>query len=232
MKLVLLPGLDGTGQLFRPLLEELSFNIQTQIITYPHDVKLGYKQLLEYVIERLPTEDFILLGESFSGPIAHQVALRKPRYLKLVLFVTSFLENPRPLMLSGELSWPRLLFIRLSLSLPLPGFLIKYFLLGKKADESLIFLFRKVLRIVPPRVISFRLEQISKLDFEVETLDIEAVYLQANNDKLVPHESVKPFKEVFNNLEIKTLEGPHFLLQANPIACAEIIRSVVLQSKQ
>ena len=40
MKLVLLPDLDGTGKLFRPLLEELPFEIRTQIMTFPPDEKL------------------------------------------------------------------------------------------------------------------------------------------------------------------------------------------------
>ena len=35
MKLVLLPGLDGTGKLFEPLVKVLSDSIDMQIITYP-----------------------------------------------------------------------------------------------------------------------------------------------------------------------------------------------------
>jgi surfactin synthase thioesterase subunit len=77
MKLVLLPGLDGTGQLFKPLLEALPQSVETLIISYPNDQKLNYKKLYEYVSVRLPDEDYVLVGESFSGYVAYQVALSK-----------------------------------------------------------------------------------------------------------------------------------------------------------
>lgn len=50
--IILLPGLDGTGVLFKPL--------------------------VGFVLDRLPDSEFVLLGESFSGPIALRVAARKP----------------------------------------------------------------------------------------------------------------------------------------------------------
>ena len=50
MKLVFLPGMDGTGKLFSPLLQEL------------------------------PEDDFILIAESFSGPIGYELSKRKAMY--------------------------------------------------------------------------------------------------------------------------------------------------------
>lgn len=79
MKVVLLPGLDGTGILFKPLTDVLSKDIDYLVISYPADRNLNYQELVEYVMGQLPKEDFILVGESFSGPIAYQIALRKPK---------------------------------------------------------------------------------------------------------------------------------------------------------
>ena len=124
--------------------------------------------------------------------------------------MTSFLENPKPLLLSGLLPWTGYLPVRLTLSFPLPDFLIKHFLFGKNANESMISSFFKVLKLIPSEIISFRLDQIRKLTLEVKVLDSDAVYLQASDDKLVPHKSVTRFKEVFDNLEIKKIVGPHF----------------------
>ena len=67
--LVLLPGMDGTGELFSPLIKELGPDIQTVVIRYP-DLPLDYAAHEAFARARLPsTGPFVVLGESFSGPI-------------------------------------------------------------------------------------------------------------------------------------------------------------------
>ena len=99
MKLVLLPGLDGTGKLFAPLLEALPSSIKIQTVTYDLNKEQSYSELIKYVKSTLPQEEFVLLAESFSGPIAYQIALSQPKQLKALILVATFLENPRPLLL-------------------------------------------------------------------------------------------------------------------------------------
>ncbi len=45
MNLVLLPGLDGTGELFRPFIEILPKDINALVISYPGNIKLSYEEL-------------------------------------------------------------------------------------------------------------------------------------------------------------------------------------------
>lgn len=52
LKLVLLPGLDGTGLLFKPFVSALPSSAETLIITYPPDEKLSYKKLTEHVLAK------------------------------------------------------------------------------------------------------------------------------------------------------------------------------------
>lgn len=81
--LVLLPGLDGTGLLFQPLIEMLPSNIKPIVVSYPPDKLLGYNELLPIVLKCLPTDkSFIVLGESFSGPLALRVASTRPDNLE------------------------------------------------------------------------------------------------------------------------------------------------------
>ena len=95
MKIVLLPGLDGTGLMFKPFIDVLPKDIEPLVISYPNDKRLGYEELIEYVLTELPdNDDYILIGESFSGPVAYQLALRKPENLRAVIFVASFLSRP------------------------------------------------------------------------------------------------------------------------------------------
>ena len=59
----MLPGLDGTGLLFRPLIDALPIFIKPILVNYPTDKKLDYDDLLNLVIKVLPKEEpFILIG--------------------------------------------------------------------------------------------------------------------------------------------------------------------------
>ncbi|NOQ93412.1 MAG: hypothetical protein GQ547_02120 [Methylophaga sp.] len=219
MKVVLLPGLDGTGTLFQPLIKALPKEFDTQVISYPSNRKLSYEQLIELVIEEVPEEEFILVGESFSGYIAYQVALQKPDNLKSIIFVASFLENPKPYLL-GLSRW---LPTNLILSVPIPSVIAKIFLLGSTASNEMIDLFKQAIKHVSPDVLSFRLEEIRQIPKNHKHCEIRAVYLQADNDNLVPKNCVKKFKEVFENIKVIEMKGSHFLLQVNPLACAKVI---------
>jgi thioesterase domain-containing protein len=69
--LVLLPGMDGTGELFAPFLAALGPDQAVVVVRYPTDRELGYAELEQVARAALPVDQpFILLGESFSGPVA------------------------------------------------------------------------------------------------------------------------------------------------------------------
>jgi len=85
LALVLLPGMDGTGQLFEPFVAALGEEFSVQVVRYPATEPLGYAELASLVRAALPTDrPFVLLGESFSGPIAISVAASAPPQLKEV----------------------------------------------------------------------------------------------------------------------------------------------------
>ena len=219
MKVVLLPGLDGTGALFKPFIEALPHDIETLVVSYPPNLKLNYEALVEFVIGHLPQEEFILVAESFSGPIAYMLALRKLENLKAVIFVATFLDNPRPFLLSLS----RLLPLSYIFSRPIPNFIVKAFLLGMTANKQLISLFKKNIKQVSADVLSFRLQEITHLTEGHQSCELKATYIQAMDDKLVPGNCVQNFKKQFNNIDILQIEGPHLILQTQSLACAEIV---------
>lgn len=117
--------------------------------------------------------------------------------------------------------------MKLIFALPMPNFVVKYFFLGSSADEQLINLFRQSVRKVSPSVLSYRLKAIGKLSVIQKSCDVNAIYIQASNDKLVPDSSVEIFKKMCKNLNIFRVQGTHCILQTNPLACAEIITDEV-----
>ena len=219
LKIVLLPGLDGTGILFEPLIAVLPKQYELVVISYPLDRKLNYEELVGYVCEKLPQEDYLLIAESFSGYIAYKIAQRKPDNLKEIIFVATFLQNPRPVLSKYFLKLP----LKFMLSLPFPKILVKKYLLGKKMDIKLFQLFRKSVKKVNKNVLIHRIKLISTLYPKLEKLNCKSTYIQALDDKLVPPFCAENFQKYFVNSSIIKIKGPHFLLQARAKEMMEIV---------
>ena len=91
--IVLLPGMDGSGALFGDFIAALGLN--PVIVAYPPDTPQTYDELEHFVHQSLPAgEPYILLGESFSGPVAIRIASRKPAGLKALVLVCTFAALP------------------------------------------------------------------------------------------------------------------------------------------
>src|SRR4051812_42890566 len=95
--LVLLPGMDGTGQLFDLFVSALSGEFEIKVAAYPTSTPLGYAELEAIARETIPKEGpYVILGESFSGPIAISLAASAPAQLKGLILCCTFIRNPRP----------------------------------------------------------------------------------------------------------------------------------------
>jgi pimeloyl-ACP methyl ester carboxylesterase len=95
--LVLLPGLDGTGDLFAPVVDALGPNVPTQIVRYPLSHASDYAACEAIARGALPTDrPYVLLGESFSGPIAVSIAAAAPPGLRGLILCSTFARNPQP----------------------------------------------------------------------------------------------------------------------------------------
>ncbi len=218
MKLVLLPGMDGTGDLFSPLLRVLS-EFDCEVIALPQTGDQGYSSITKQVREKLPEEDFVLVAESFSGPIGAALAKEGCANLKGIIFVATFLSAPSKLLLA----FAKFLPLKLLSRLPLSTFFHKALFLGSGASNELVNLFQSTIGSLPSSLIRARLGAMYSLSHDPEAIDLPVAYIQATSDKLVPPTKAVEFSCSFNNIIFKTVEGPHFLLQANPTECAAVI---------
>jgi hypothetical protein len=193
MKLVLLPGLDGTGKLFEPFINALPSNIEPVIIAYPENEYLGYEGLAQYVLGQLPKEErYYLLVESFSGPIGYLLAKKNLENMLGVIFVATFLHSPIKLLVKLSSILP----LALILKLPIPNIVIKWFFLGMQADLRVIGLLKKTLRKINSKIISFRVKEVRNLVLNLEKININSYYVQALNDKLVASKELSAFEEI------------------------------------
>src|SRR5687767_5910188 len=95
--LMLLPGMDGTGHLFAPFLEALGNEFNVKVVRYPGTEALNYAELEAVARAAMPDGPFVLLGESFSGPIAISLAASGSPHLKGLVLCCTFARNPKPL---------------------------------------------------------------------------------------------------------------------------------------
>ncbi len=96
LHLVLLPGLDGTGELFAPLLAALLRQLPVTVLRYPDDPHLDIEQLADGVVAQLPDAPLTLLAESFSGLVAAELLRRGEPRLRGLILTASFMQPPRP----------------------------------------------------------------------------------------------------------------------------------------
>lgn len=128
--MVLLPGIDGTGDLFAPLVTALGRDVRSIIVRYP-DQPLDYASHEQIARAALPVgQPFIVLGESFSGPIAISIAASAPAGLRGYVLCCSFVRSPRRL-----LRWLRPL-LGLLPARRVPDAVTAYFLMGRFAPRT------------------------------------------------------------------------------------------------
>jgi len=218
LKIVLLPGLDGTGDLFKPFL--LTYpDPDYEVIKLPITSNQDYNTLVLNVREHLPKIDFVLVGESFSGPIAAALASDKSLPMKGVIFVATFLSPPNPMLLNFA-KWIPFQFMS---NLPLAKHVLKNLLFERDTKNDLLLSFKRVLNDIPPEIIRQRLEAIRGLKQKNEFQKIPALCLVASHDKLVPKNNSQEFKKFFEEISVQEIRGSHFLLQTNPKDCGKAI---------
>lgn len=219
--LVLLPGMDGTGQLFSPLVTALASDVETIVVRYPCDISLNYEELEAIARKSLPTDrPFILLGESFSGPIAISLtAQHLPQQTGLILCST-FIKNPRPIFKSLKRLIPLLPFELF------PTRWLSKILLGRFSTASLCAALKEAITQVMPSVMRSRLRSVMEVDVSVQLagLDIATLYLRASQDWVVPQTASIRVLEANPKAQEVVLDAPHCLLQASPIEAARAIR--------
>lgn len=222
MHLVLLPGADGTGELFAPLIEALRPESRATVVGYSAQQVCGYAELTAYVRTRLPTEEaFALVAESFSGPIAIKIAASPPLNMKGLVLCASFALNPNPIAMKLGMAMAPLA-IALARS---PA--IWPFVLGRYYSTELAERIRNAIRKNETAVLIHRFREIAKINAleEVKQIALPTIYLQASADLLVPANAGLLICAANPDIELRPIDAPHFLLQSNPAVSARAIES-------
>jgi pimeloyl-ACP methyl ester carboxylesterase len=225
LKLILMPGMDGTGELFAPLVDALGDSIETCVLRYPPDEPLGYAELLPRVRAALPTSDpFVLLGESFSGPLAIMAAAEAPAGLRGVILSASFANNP--------MRWfPKFAraLVQPALFRALPRSTQVKAILGRDATPELRTLLWNAVSAVSPQVMAARARAVLAVDVmpQFKACRYPILYLRGQRDRVVRKSVTNALLLAKPSMQVVTLPASHLVLQVAPIEAAKAIREFV-----
>lgn len=229
LRLVLLPGMDGTGDLFEPLAQAMQATERhgaIDVVRYPGTEAMGYDELERLVRAQLPADQpFVLLGESFSGPLAISIAASPPPGLRGLILCCSFARSPKPglALLRGGL-------LEMSMKFMHSGLMrgpMRHMLLGRFSTPRLAGLLQGSLQKVTAAVMTRRMKEVQRVNVvdKLSLVRVPAMYLQAMQDRIVPAQAARTIQRALSGLRIVRLEGPHGLLQAAPVATAQAIQN-------
>jgi len=225
-KLVLMPGLEGTGELFAGLVRALPEGFETTVVRYPRDVFLSYEQLLDIVRSSVPaSERFVIVAESFSTPLAIQYAATNPPNLMGVVLSAGFASSPA----SGLLRVGCSVFGPIAFRIAMPDFVLRLVQVGPTGPSSLLAAMRSAVRSVQPRVMSARLREVLACDRrkELAQIAVPILYIQAERDRVVGAACLRDMSKVRPDMAVARIAGPHLILQREPERAAAIIAEFV-----
>jgi pimeloyl-ACP methyl ester carboxylesterase len=222
LKLVLMPGMDGTGKLFSEFVAALPSSFETVIVRYPTEQIFSFAELDGIVRAACPVaEPFLLVAESFSTPVAIKVAATNPANLAGIVLCVGFAASP-------VRGWRRLagwLLALLVFRLPISDLVLKFWLIGADAPASLLAAVRSAISSVQPKVLAGRLWEVLKCDVraDLNLVAVPILYLQAKGDRLVSGSCLEEIGRIRPQMKVVSIEGPHLLLQRQPRKVAEAV---------
>jgi pimeloyl-ACP methyl ester carboxylesterase len=215
-KAILLPGLDGSGRLFAPLLTAGPRAFEAHPVSFPPDRPLGYDELVELVRPLLPRGRFVLLAESFSGPLAVRLAAERPRGLAALVLAATFLHRP----LDPLLHPVRGLVGAQLFGAPMPAPLIRHFMAGPDAPDAVVAEVQRAVAAVRAEVLAHRSAEALRVDAREALAGVEVpiLFLAPTRDRLIRRDAHEDVVALRPDTEVALLPAPHMVLQRCPHA--------------
>lgn len=221
--MILLPGFDGTGELFDPLVAALSPPHRTTVIRYRDERTLD--DYVDTVSAALPEQGATLIAESFSGPIALALMARHPAKIQRAVLCATFVESPFQVLTKLARYVPTAMFgLRLG-----QRAMLRQFCLDDTCDPSLMDQALNVVKSMPGAAVAARLNVLAELQVRTlcQNIHTPILILRATGDRLVSSSRYRQLIEALPGAVVRDIDGPHLLLQSRPRECAQAIDEFV-----
>ena len=213
MHYVLLPGLHGSARLFTPFILAAPEGATFRAVSYPLHGPQDYDTLAAVARAALPqNRPYVLVAESFSGPIGVRLAAEAPAGLQRLVLVATFVVSPVPRVLAKAPNWVYEL-------LPMRTRWPRLALGGtRRADFDEVL--REELAAVTVEVFRGRTKALLGVDARAGLRRVVApvLYVEAVRDWVVGPWAGRVVRRVLPEVEVRTVVGPHLVLQRAPAA--------------
>jgi len=170
-----------------------------------------YSELASHFASALRlTLSSILVAESFSGPLAIMLAERIGA--GALVLCNTFAKAPYARALG---LFPMALMARV----PSPSFLLRYFIVGARAPDSVVDQVRRAVETVPASVLAKRARSALRVDAtpELARCRCPILYLRGTEDHLIHNWSIDAVTRAATvPVAVVSIAGPHLLLKMSP----------------
>ena len=219
MRLYLAPGFHGTGELFGPLVSALDGNVSPQLISYPENLGPSLDAYVDFLAGQIDHEKpYLLLGESFSGPVALSLLARGAESCKGLLLIATFISNPAP--------FPTLLATTLLspfLGIRPPRWAICRYLVGRNGPSDLVDCLCKIASTLKRRIVLERFQILRQLRLRDYDPWCPCHYMRAEGDELVSSAKSDELVAHVAGCTVSSVPGAHLIAQHSPeVVAAQI----------
>lgn len=218
----LLPGMDGTGLLLGDFCAAILNHddaddpqFDATILSLPTNIPNSYECLAEHFSNKLfrpfASEKYVLIAESFSGPLAVKLAATHPDRVAALVLVATLLRCPVP-------SLVRIAPWSLLFRFPLPAFVVSRLMAGPNASPTIAQAVRQSVAQVPRATMGQRVRTVITADVRAEfsQLVVPTLFIEAANDRVVPWNARKQVTNANVSSQLATINGHHLVLQTQP----------------
>jgi len=226
--LIVLPGMDGTGLLLEDFTSSMGTGADVILVRYPPAEVLGYPELEAMVRQQLPRDrPFVLLGESFSGPIAISIAASPPPNMRGLILTCTFACMP---------TWRGFRYFAALLPpvrLPILS-LVRRHVFGRHETPTLRTLLERASAQVSPAVRKSRLCSVLEIDVtdKLPRIVMPVLYLRASEDRVIACTASERLLQHIPHMRVEEFPAPHALLQIVPQEAALMVKRFIAECDQ
>lgn len=215
-----MPGLDGTGRLFGPIIPLLKPLFELVTVTYP-DLD-SFSEYVDCAQNQLPPEPgYSIVAESFSGPVALALMARQHNQIGPSVLSATFARSPLAELTRMANYIPDHMF---SIGASSEFSQDVYALDGEDLSQTQP-LPVNVTDQLDGAVLKHRCQVLSRIDVSalLPGIEIPILYLHAKHDRIVAESHAEMMQQNLPNVQRVDIDAPHLLLQTRPKRCAELI---------
>lgn len=225
---VLLPGLHGSDELWQPLVDAAQESARLIPVAYPSEVVSDYSLIESFVRDLLPSSaPFVLVAESFSGPVAIRISAAPPDNMSALVLCNSFAAAPA---WSALVAFPWKTLFRI----PGPSQIIRRYFVGCAAPRSQVRQVRDLVLGSDPAVLASRVRLVLRTDVreQLTRIQLPVLYIRGTEDRLVSMHALRTVRDLLPSVVVSFVPGPHLIFQVAPDEAWLVVKRFMNESAQ